>query len=81
VTHRNVDEIWYFLSGFGEVWRKDDRTETIEEVSVGVSLSIPAGTRFQFRNTGDEPIYFIIATIPPWPGADEAVPVPGCWQQ
>jgi hypothetical protein len=39
VTHRNVDEIWYFLSGFGEVWRKDDRTEAIEEVSVGVSLS------------------------------------------
>ena len=28
---------------------------------------------------GDEPLAFVITTLPPWPGPDEAVPVPGRW--
>lgn len=79
VYHKTVDEIWYFISGSGEVWRKDGQEEAVDLVSPGTCLSIPCGTRFQFRNTGSEPLCFVIATIPGWPGADEAVPTDGPW--
>ena len=81
VRHRTVEEIWYFLSGAGEVWRKFGDTEEVTEVHAGVSLSIPVGTSFQFRNDGQEPLDFVIATIPRWPGSDEAVPVVGKWER
>jgi hypothetical protein len=48
---------------------------SVADVVPGVSLTIPVETQFQFRNTGQEPLRFVIATMPPWPGADEAVPV------
>lgn len=73
VTHRTVEEVWYFLSGSGQVWRKQGEREAVLDVKPGFSLTIPLGTRFQFRNTGDAPLEFIIATTPPWPGEDEAV--------
>ena len=79
VAHRSVEEVWYFLAGRGEVWRKLDEQEEVVEVSLGVSLSIPLGAHFQFRNTGDSPLQFVLTTIPPWPGADEAYQVPGHW--
>lgn len=71
--HRTVEEIWFFLAGKGEVWRKQDEREQVLDAAAGVSLTIPLGTDFQFRNTGDAPLEFIIATSPPWPGEDEAV--------
>ena len=73
VTHRTVEEVWYFLSGVGQVWRKQGESEQVLDVSAGVSLTIPLGTQFQFRNTGDVPLEFVIVTTPPWPGEDEAV--------
>jgi mannose-6-phosphate isomerase-like protein (cupin superfamily) len=80
VVHRTVEEIWYFISGQGQVWRKLDDLEKIAEATLGWSLTIPAGTHFQFRNTGNEPLCFVIATSPRWPGAHEAVPVQGKWE-
>ncbi len=44
-----------------------------------ISLTIPLRTEFQFRNTHAEPLKFIIITIPPWPGPDEAVRTIGHW--
>jgi mannose-6-phosphate isomerase-like protein (cupin superfamily) len=79
VSHPTVEEIWYFLSGEGTVWRKLGDQEQIVEAHPGVSLTIPLGARFQFRNTGNAPLTFIISTMPPWPGPDEAVPAPGPW--
>ena len=79
VAHRTVEEVWYFLAGRGEVWRKLDEQEEVVGVSLGVSLSIPRGAHFQFRNTGETPLQFVLTTIPPWPGADEAYRVPGHW--
>lgn len=29
VRHRSVEEIWFFLGGCGEVWRKSDEVEEI----------------------------------------------------
>ena len=73
VTHRTVEEIWYFLAGQGQVWRAQGEREEVLDVRSGVSLTIPLGTHFQFRNTGAVPLEFVIATTPPWPGEDEAV--------
>lgn len=79
VAHRTVEEVWYFLGGRGEVWRKLGDSEETVEVSSGSSLSIPRGTHFQFRNTAAAPLEFVLTTIPQWPGHDEAYRVPGCW--
>ena len=78
VAHRTVEEFWYFLEGEGEVWR-DTSDPPVTPVSAGVSLTIPTGTQFQFRNTGTTPLRFVIVTIPPWSGADEAYRVADFW--
>ena len=80
VRHRTVEEIWYFLHGRGEIWRKRGQAEEVVAVSADVCITIPLGTAFQFRATGQEPLTAIGATIPPWPGAGEATIVSGPWQ-
>src|SRR6266404_4093965 len=56
VTHRTVEEIWFVLSGTGEMWRKQHEREEIVPVEVGTCLTIPRGTHFQFRSFGPEPL-------------------------
>jgi mannose-6-phosphate isomerase-like protein (cupin superfamily) len=80
VRHRTVEELWYVLSGEGEMWREHDGRSEILALRPGVSLSIPLGTRFQFRCLGAAPLRCVGVTMPPWPGEQEAVPVPGPWQ-
>ncbi len=82
VTARTVEEIWYFLSGRGEMWRKQDGQEKIVPVEPGVCLTIPLGTHFQFRSFGYEPLAAIGITMPPWPEEDdnEATVVQGKWE-
>ena len=80
VAHRTVEEAWYFISGRGEVWRARDGSETVVDVFAGVALTIDTGSHFQFRNTGDEDLCFVIVTTPAWPGMDEAYPVSDHWQ-
>lgn len=79
VYHKTVEEIWYFLSGEGEVWRRSATEENVVAVRSGTSVSIPRGTAFQFRNTGDVPLLFIDVTIPLFPGPEEAVATDGHW--
>jgi mannose-6-phosphate isomerase-like protein (cupin superfamily) len=79
VAHRTVEELWFFLEGEGEVWRKWRRDEEVIPVTAGVSLNIPVGAHFQFRNTGLGPLRFVITTMPPWPGQHEAYRVTGRW--
>lgn len=79
VTHRTVEEVWYFVSGTGEVWRKEGETEEVTAVEPGMCLTIPLGTDFQFRADDAGPLVFFIVTLPPWPGEDEAVPVEDHW--
>jgi mannose-6-phosphate isomerase-like protein (cupin superfamily) len=74
VRHRTVEEIWYFLSGRGQLWRRDDSgTESIVDVERGDSISIPLGTHFQFRAVSDDPLVALGCTMPPWPGDGEAI--------
>ena len=85
VTHRTVEEIWCFLSGRGEMWRKQhgqdgqEAQEEIVAVEAGVCLTIPVGTHFQFRSFDDQSLIAVGVTMPPWPGEDEAVVVAGVW--
>jgi mannose-6-phosphate isomerase-like protein (cupin superfamily) len=80
VAHHTVEELWYIVSGRGRMWRKLGREEETVEIGPGVSVSIPLGTHFQFRCDGLEPLTVLGATMPPWPGADEAYPVEGIWE-
>lgn len=80
VAHRTVEELWYVVSGRGEMWRKCRDHEEVAELSAGVCLTIPLGTEFQFRALGDEPLAAIGVTMPPWPGAEEAAVVRGAWE-
>jgi len=80
IRHRTVDEIWFVLSGRGEIWRKQGNREDIVALEPGVSVTIPVGTHFQFRASGDTALEAIGVTMPPWPGDTEAVPVPGKWK-
>ena len=80
VTHRTVEEIWYFVSGRGQMWRKLDGQAAVVDVYPGVSLTIPLGTQFQFRSFGYEPLAAVGVTMPPWPGDGEAVLVDGEWE-
>ena len=80
IRHRTVDEIWFVLSGRGEIWRKQGGREDIVALEPGVSLTIPVGTHFQFRASGDTALEAVGVTMPPWPGDTEAVPVPGKWK-
>ena len=80
VSHRTVEEIWFFLSGRGEMWRLQDGREEVVPLEPGVCLTIPLGTHFQFRSSSDEPLAAIGVTMPPWPGEGEAYVVIGKWE-
>ncbi len=79
VAHRTIEELWYFVSGRGRMWRRLESQEETIEVGPGTSISIPTGTHFQFRCDGAEPLVAIGATMPPWPGENEAYFVDGPW--
>ena len=80
VRHKTVEELWFITAGEGEMWRKSESAEDVVELHPGLSLSIPVGTAFQFRNTSeDDPLEAVAVTIPPWPGETEADIVPGKW--
>ena len=79
VVHRTVEELWFFLAGEGELWRRQGDYEAVVSVHRGVAISIPVGTRFQFRSVGTEALTAVGTTIPPWPGTEEAVVVAGKW--
>ena len=80
VAHHTVEEIWYFVAGRGEIWRQLGDQDEVVEVEPGVCITIPVGTRFQFRALGDEPLASVGVTMPPWPGSNEAYEVAGRWQ-
>jgi mannose-6-phosphate isomerase-like protein (cupin superfamily) len=79
VAHLTVEEVWFFTQGQGQLWRKNENAEEIIQIHPGVSISIPIGTHFQFRNDGTENLTAIGTTMPPWPGLDEAYIVKGKW--
>mgnify|MGYP002136612092 FL=1 len=78
VCHRTVEELWFITAGDGHMWRSANGSEEIVDLTVGLSLSIPVGTSFQFR-AGNSPLEAVAVTMPPWPGMDEAFVIEGPW--
>jgi mannose-6-phosphate isomerase-like protein (cupin superfamily) len=79
-AHHTIEEIWYILSGNGEMWRKLGDQEGVVTLEPRVCLTIPVGTHFQFRSTGPEPLAAVAVTMPPWPGESESYRVEGIWK-
>ena len=79
IRHRTVDEIWFILSGRGEMWRSHDDREDVVALEPGICVTIPVGTHFQFRASAGESLKAVGVTMPPWPGPREAIPVAGKW--
>lgn len=81
IAHLTVEEIWYVLSGRGEMWRRFGEQEEVVDLETGACITIPVGTHFQFRTMGDAPLEVIGVTMPPWPGEEEAYPAEGKWAE
>ena len=79
VAHRSVEEVWLCTHGSGRMWRRLGEAEVTVDLRPGISVAIPVGAHFQFRNDGDEPLHCVGVTMPPWPGMDEAYEVAGVW--
>jgi mannose-6-phosphate isomerase-like protein (cupin superfamily) len=80
VVHQTVEEIWYCLAGTGQVWRHGPVEAAITDLVPGTCITIPVGTHFQFRAIGPNELQLLIATMPPWPGAHEALAVADYWE-
>jgi mannose-6-phosphate isomerase-like protein (cupin superfamily) len=80
VAHRSVEELWYVVAGRGEMWRNQVGRADIAGLEPGSCVSIPVGTAFQFRCSGDEAFCAVAVTMPPWPGEDEAYAADGPWR-
>ena len=78
-VHATVSEFWHVLEGEGEIWRREGGRERVTTLVPGVSIDIPVGTAFQYRNVGSVPLKFICITMPPWPGDHEATHLTGAW--
>ena len=79
VAHHTVEEVWLVTHGTGRMWRKLLDLEVTVDLRPGISIAIPVGAHFQFRNDGAEPLHCVGVTMPPWPGPDEAYDVEGVW--
>jgi mannose-6-phosphate isomerase-like protein (cupin superfamily) len=77
VANKTVEEVWYVLSGRGEMWRKLCNHEEVVDVEPEVCITIPAGTHFQSRSFEGEPLAAVGVTMPPWPGEGESYDVKG----
>src|SRR5919206_3764038 len=56
VAHRTIEELWCVIRGRGRIWRKIGDREDVTDLVAGVSVAIPTGAHFQFRNDGSQPL-------------------------
>jgi len=80
VVHKTVEEVWFVLSGHGELWRKQAARQKVVTLDPGVCVTLPRGTHFQFRAAPTEGVSVVAVTIPRWPGEEEAKLVRGPWE-
>lgn len=60
-VHENTDQVLTFISGSGEA----DLAGRTHPVASGDQWAVPAGTRHNFRNTGDQPLTLYTIYSPP----------------
>jgi mannose-6-phosphate isomerase-like protein (cupin superfamily) len=67
-----IHEIWYFITGIGELARwpmaAAPDTRTIVPVSPGLAVTIPPQVNFQYRSTEGR-LAFLCFVAPAWPDA------------
>lgn len=75
-----LEEVWYVIAGSGSIWRRQDANEQVLELRVGVVLTIPKGTDFQFR-AGEHGLEIFGVTVPPYPigSTTEVQVIEGPW--
>ncbi len=79
VRHASVEELWFVVQGCGDMWLGGE-VATVVALERGVSVLLSAGTPFQFRSFGPEPLAAVAVTMPPWPtDRHEALPADGPW--
>ena len=67
VFRRTISEEFFIISGEGEFWKKDAKTEVGPlKVRSGDFVSNPKNMHIQFRNTGDKPLKMLVTTDPPF---------------
>ena len=59
-THRNEDEIIYFVSGTGSAFVGDRKVR----IEPGVTMYVPRGVRHGFTSEGDDPVRFVWVIAP-----------------
>jgi mannose-6-phosphate isomerase-like protein (cupin superfamily) len=64
--HRKAEEIYYILTGSGEVVVG----EAAESVKPGDGIAIPPGAPHQIRNTGEEDLVFLCCCLPAYEHED-----------
>ncbi|MBA2300995.1 MAG: hypothetical protein H0W08_00010 [Acidobacteria bacterium] len=55
----------------------NDVAGEVTNLRPGLAVDIPLGCAFQFTSNGVGSLDILIFTFPAWPGATEALPVPG----
>jgi mannose-6-phosphate isomerase-like protein (cupin superfamily) len=55
VTHRSVEEIWYFLSGRGQMWRRQNGEASIVDVYPAYVSRYPLALTFSFAHSATSP--------------------------
>ena len=79
--HKTVAQLWYVLSGNGDLWLEgSDGKESIISLKNGVSVTVPLGYKFQFRNTGTQNLDILIVNTTKWSGPGELIPVKNRWR-
>lgn len=59
--HENTDQVLTFISGTGEA----DLAGQTHPIEAGDQCAVPAGTKHNFRNTGNEPLALYTIYSPP----------------
>ena len=67
-TCRTVEKNGLFVSGRGEVRRRQEDREGLVAVEPGVCLAIPLNTHCQFRSFAYDALGAVGVTTPRWPG-------------
>lgn len=78
--HAHVEELWLITDGAGEFYCEALNNGQAFDLAPGTSFTIPPRAVFQFRSGEDGSLGFTIATVPAWPGDEEAdTNVQGAW--
>src|SRR5437763_15129622 len=67
VAHHAVGELWYVLSGHGQMWRRQRERQEMVPPSPGPCLAIPAGPPSPFPADDRGPLAAGRVPGPPWP--------------